>query len=1175
MFAKLLCKLLQRKTYDVLAKKHTLLLLFVGLIIVFVSTLRFGESLMEWSKEKYSVVFSPYSNNILGKSYRNMLCQYVPIDVVYTWVNGSDPLFLKELTKAKEEYGFLNSHLNCSFSNCVKSHMVLVRPQLPNSMTLSDLEETDSMFQHISNTFVVASQQKSYENVTVLVFPSRNIAEQVIAKKMISVENQNYTLSMAYITDNWGSQNTVLLNSVFFLTQLPYGYSDSNILEKLPSNVRSAISEVFIYEEKSLAVLTLYDPDILDSILKLNNITFENKVASVSSAYLVIELPADHEDISASRFTDNEELRYSLRSLEKHAPWVQHIYIITNGQIPYWLNLDNPLVSIVTHEEIFPNKSHLPTFSSPAIECHLHRIPNLSQKFIYLNDDVMFGRDVWPEDFYTHTKGQKVYLSWPVPNCAEGCPSSWIRDGYCDKPCNNSQCQWDGGDCTADNPMLPFQAVGMQQEGGVTTYFHIRAFKNYCNNECADTWLADRYCDKACNIRECGFDAGDCGLENFHKISQLLLLPEQTFYYLPDGENVGYFNLTEFFNSNYTLTDGLYEESPVIRTIAISLKYSVIGIVLYPNHNATNLTVTLKGEFEQKPYEKQILLHAFTKPLPTQTPVAENTTILTQTEEAFTFESYVGNERFPKIHSLDSNKIYFKFQNVNASASQLPKNLTAEINNLKQLEEADLLTHKGYLRRKAEMIAKYINSVNESVDLLAMLVTEKEDYFHTAKEKLDHELKTSTVSELLPSKKEKFFETIRGMMTLKNQSSFPSKSDAKHLWENLGKIFVSDILKPQEKSSEDHVKVPSKEPNTKSSASLKDYFLRLSGAKKDPISPKRTYLTFNPTQRHLLDTFGDSLRHVNKLYNEAFGYEARKVPSHIAHFVDRNVMSRLTDRFEDAFIETSSHKIRSSNDMQFAFSYYYFLMSEMDAVEVEEIFNDFDTDSSGTWSDREIRTILTRLYDLPLDFTTVAGFEQMIINCSLSTTAPLAEFSVPHGERYYGSKLPTISLSLVKNCPPVCSLLLQHFGNQKKNGFEIVGEEEVAFKMIHNNVSQVLIQIDDLRKHPKKFVCLNDNMNHGTQEAEVIRAVIQDFYESLFPTRSQFELSPEYRNRFLYVSELRDWRWTRDIIRIITYLTLGILILFSIFSFWKSEMRAGERYPRLRTLQNRRNPQHV
>lgn len=59
-------------------------------------------------------------------------------------------------------------------------------------------------------------------------------------------------------------------------------------------------------------------------------------------------------------------------------------------------------------QEIFQNVSHLPTFSSPAIESHIHRISGLSQKFIYLNDDVMFGKDVWPDDFYSHSKGQKV-----------------------------------------------------------------------------------------------------------------------------------------------------------------------------------------------------------------------------------------------------------------------------------------------------------------------------------------------------------------------------------------------------------------------------------------------------------------------------------------------------------------------------------------------------------------------------------------------------------------------------------------------------------------------------------------------------------------------------------------------------------------------------------------------
>ena len=62
-------------------------------------------------------------------------------------------------------------------------------------------------------------------------------------------------------------------------------------------------------------------------------------------------------------------------------------------------------------QEIFPNKSHLPTFSSPAIESHLHRIPGLSHKFLYLNDDVMFGREVCLDDFYTQSDGHKVMFA--------------------------------------------------------------------------------------------------------------------------------------------------------------------------------------------------------------------------------------------------------------------------------------------------------------------------------------------------------------------------------------------------------------------------------------------------------------------------------------------------------------------------------------------------------------------------------------------------------------------------------------------------------------------------------------------------------------------------------------------------------------------------------------------
>ncbi|KAK9868120.1 hypothetical protein WJX84_006289 [Apatococcus fuscideae] len=134
-----------------------------------------------------------------------------------------------------------------------------------------------------------------------------------------------------------------------------------------------------------------------------------------------------HVESEDSRFRDNDELRYSLRSLERNAPWLRHIYIVTNGQVPTWLDRSNRRVSIVTHDQIFVNKSHLPTFSSSAIEVHLHRIRGLSSKFLYFNDDVFLMKPIYPDDFWTQSGGQKLFYSWmslPVP--MDATRSGWV-----------------------------------------------------------------------------------------------------------------------------------------------------------------------------------------------------------------------------------------------------------------------------------------------------------------------------------------------------------------------------------------------------------------------------------------------------------------------------------------------------------------------------------------------------------------------------------------------------------------------------------------------------------------------------------------------------------------------------------------------------------------------------
>ena len=41
-----------------------------------------------------------------------------------------------------------------------------------------------------------------------------------------------------------------------------------------------------------------------------------------------------------------------------------------------------------------------PTFSSRVIESHLHLIPGLNERFVYCNDDMMFGREMRKDDFW-------------------------------------------------------------------------------------------------------------------------------------------------------------------------------------------------------------------------------------------------------------------------------------------------------------------------------------------------------------------------------------------------------------------------------------------------------------------------------------------------------------------------------------------------------------------------------------------------------------------------------------------------------------------------------------------------------------------------------------------------------------------------------------------------------
>ncbi|XP_066144339.1 N-acetylglucosamine-1-phosphotransferase subunits alpha/beta [Euwallacea fornicatus] len=562
-------------------------------------------------------------------------------------------------------------------------------------------------------------------------------------------------------------------------------------------------------------------------------------------------------DASKQRYEDKNELRFSLRSLEKFAPWINHVYLVTNGQIPYWLNLDYEKLTVITHSMIFRDQSNLPTFSSPAIESNLHRIPGLSKRFIYFNDDIFLGQPLYLEDFFSESKGYLVFLAYTLPNCASDCPWLYVGDGQCDLTCNNERCQFDGGDCR-------------ENQSGKIVY-----------------------------------------------------------------------------------ADDINSEEP--------------------------------------------------------------------TES---YNSALNNE----LHSLKKS------------------------------------VHDILSRHDQSIEIKNGNHTNRS----------------------------------------------------KTEIHIESK-----------RVSVSRLVKEHNKRVMRKNKLSQRK-------------------KRDLLKVKRNTL-------RNIDGFLESLEHTQKTFNKKYGFKQRYVPAHAPIFIDKDIMQGLENTFVTEFELTERNRFRHNDDMQFGFSYYYHLMSETVEKPIEAIFDKFDTDNSGTWSDREIRNILTKMYELPLSFDIVDHFEGILLNCSEFIEFP--PIVAPLYERYIDSRLPTISKYMVTNCPYLSKFLKKKFGSVPKYKYDIVKDAEktsTTFKMLVSNVTNVVLNLDEIRSHMRKFICLNDNLDEAKpDDNDLIKAILYDFYLALLPHTSKFEL-PEYsRNRFLYMNELREWRSRHFIVKIVLLLAIASLIVITFFNFFK------------------------
>lgn len=110
-------------------------------------------------------------------------------------------------------------------------------------------------------------------------------------------------------------------------------------------------------------------------------------------------VPETSEDGSEERYRDFGLFRYWFRGVERFAPWVRKVHLVTWGHVPEWLKTDCPKLNVVRHEDFIPAE-FLPTFNSNVIEIYMHRIEGLAERFVYFNDDFYLTKPVKPEYFF-------------------------------------------------------------------------------------------------------------------------------------------------------------------------------------------------------------------------------------------------------------------------------------------------------------------------------------------------------------------------------------------------------------------------------------------------------------------------------------------------------------------------------------------------------------------------------------------------------------------------------------------------------------------------------------------------------------------------------------------------------------------------------------------------------
>ena len=268
--------------------------------------------------------------------------------------------------------------------------------------------------------------------------------------------------------------------------------------------------------------------------------------------------------------------------------------------------------------------------------------------------------------------------------------------------------------------------------------------------------------------------------------------------------------------------------------------------------------------------------------------------------------------------------------------------------------------------------------------------------------------------------------------------------------------------------------------------------------------------------RRLLDIYGDSLVNVNMMYHARFGKASRKVPAHMPHMIDVDVMNDLWTEYPNKFSQTSGRRFRGGEDMQFSFAHFYWLIHKIPERDLKSIWNfDLDVDGDGKLSINELRSLTAIVEGQAPDENQILEITKCLRPPIIEDVVEETALGTVHSKR---TTYPHATFGQFMQCTRAVNKVKENWRMPPTH--TIMTLDEVTFEMIGDDYNHTKEQLDGIRAKRTKFICVNDDMHHPSV---ALQDMLHDFYEAMFAKPSPFELPKGKTNAYLNTNKMRSY----------------------------------------------------